>query len=617
MAIPKEIKTEHIRSAINEIDSNGIPRNRSYDRYYLSINGNRYPVKYVISLAHKFTAIRQDALTPNLFNTYEAQDYLSKLGYVIDDKYTLEVDQYWGFKLLNLNVFGNGLLGDIEYSFVDTEDKQDKLYSTVIIGPNGTGKSNLFRVIIELFRELYTLSKGGNRTYNIAGRFDLKYALNGDTYNYTNMVAEDIAKSLNTKEEKAMAFLLRNGEVADFTEALFPIAIVASSIMLTDKYPVLQKEDTSFPMYKYLGLRNTPQNASTRSYVRRTVDYIVQEKDSNTFRSGLAKVTDFLGINKEIEVYYSTINGPMFFRGEATSAVFAKYFEDIEEKYKNESYPPQKLNVYQRIVKEPNHIQKLCDFINGLHEAGRLLWVRKGSSVRKISYNIIEEKSFQLLKAESLLLDDLRALGLLYSPEINLKKAGDYNLQESSSGEYHFFSSMVSLMATVKSNTLIFLDEPEISLHPNWQMKYLAFIRTLFSDPNYATCHLLVATHSHFLISDLKGDNSKIIGLKKAEPVTEMISNKRFEIVDMPKNVDTFGWSAEDVLYNIFDVPTVRNKYVADLIGNILDDLSKGDKSKINKLSQERYQVLTRLQENLKDIDPLKQVVNTILKNIE
>ena len=76
---------------------------------------------------------------------------------------------------------------------------------------------------------------------------------------------------------------------------------------------------------------------------------------------------------------------------------------------------------------------------------------------------------------------------------------------------------MIGLLATIKPNSLVFIDEPEISLHPNWQMRYLSFLRELFSDEIFATSHILIATHSHFVISDLKGENSKIIGLKKDE----------------------------------------------------------------------------------------------------
>ncbi|WP_316801437.1 AAA family ATPase [Pedobacter frigidisoli] len=614
MSIPNKINAEHVQSSIEEINKNGIPRNRTFDRYFLLISEKKYPVKYVISLASKYTDNNSGALAPNVFNTYQAQKYLTNLGFNIIDKYDNTETTNEGFKLLNLRIVNNKLLGTINYSFINQEDTQNKIYSTVIIGPNGTGKSNLFRIIIELFRELHSQSLGGARFYNVDGRFDLEFSINNDIYSYTNLIDENIAAKFTIAGEVAQVFLLKNGEIIEFGDAQFPLAIVANSIMLTDKFPVLNNDAEKFPIYKYLGVRNTPQNASTRSYVRRTVDYIVSEKDSNAFRSGLSKVTEFLGINNSIEVYYLTINAPTFFKGETSLETFRKYFSDLEEKYKGKEYPPQKLNVYQRLVKEEGVIKSLSDFCNRLFSEGRLQKNRKGSSIKKIAYNLVEESSFQLLKKEAELLDHLRAIGLLYAPEISLNQSGEYNLQESSSGEYHFFSSMVALMATVKMNSLIFLDEPEVSLHPNWQMKYLSFLRSLFSDENYNTCHILVATHSHFLISDLEGDNSKIIGLKK---VNNSKDGNNIQVVDLPRNVDTYGWSAEDVLYNVFDVLTVRNKYIADEIGGILDLLSKGQPNEVNRLPSNKYQLLLHLKDNLKDIDPLKQVVMSILKKVE
>ena len=43
-----------------------------------------------------------------------------------------------------------------------------------------------------------------------------------------------------------------------------------------------------------------------------------------------------------------------------------------------------------------------------------------------------------------------------------------YSIAESSSGEFHLFSSFVGFMASIKLYSLILIDEPEISLHPNW-----------------------------------------------------------------------------------------------------------------------------------------------------
>lgn len=540
--------------------------------------------------------------------------------------YINQINKYEGFKLLSLDLRANSLMGknDIQYNFIDSNDNQQSIYTTVIIGANGTGKSNLFRIIIELLKEIHDLSRGKSRTYNVDGLFNLKYSLNGDIYEYANFhYQESSFKNLPNPEKGTKPFLLKNGDNLDLKEAPLPLSIVANSIMLTDKFPFYRKEKNSkgdrvepFPIYKYLGVRNIPQSASTRAYVRRTVGFIVEQfekKDSNKngFLNALKRATDFLELENSIGIFYYTSNNTKFFRGNLTPQGLDQYFEKIRQKYPTpEDKPPFKLNQYLKIKNDSKLLQSICDFCNELVNEEKLEKLPyKYSSIRKIVYNLIEPKLFEELNKDYRMLEQLRQLGMVSSPEIELKRAGGYSLQESSSGEYHFFSSIVGLLASVKStNSLILIDEPEISLHPNWQMEYLTFLRELFNHPEYNTCHILVATHSHFLISDLKGDSSKIIGLKRIKG--------KVVAVNFEKDIDTYGWSAEDVLYNIFNVASTRNKFVADDIAKILNELSEGNKNKANKLSKEKYDEIVELEISLKENDPLKKVVKTILSRI-
>jgi predicted ATPase len=523
--------------------------------------------------------------------------------------------EYYGFKLICLDLRENSLVGTILYEFIENTDKADEIYTSVIIGENGTGKSNLFRIVILLFKELYDLGQGRARSYNVDGRFSLKYSFKGTIFQYSN-IAEIVNDVDLTNANRNQAFLTRNGEKVSFEKALFPRAIVANSIMLTDKYPIYNSQEV-FPNYKYLGVRNRPQVASTRSYVRKTVEFIVEKINSDVFSSGIIQTAKFLGINGAIDVIFYTLNSTAFFKGTLDRAKLIKYFNQIDKKYKEAgTEPPFKLSHFKAIQKhKSDFLDKICALANRLYDDNRLT-DNPRSSAKTLTYNVVDERSHRLLKKEYLLLDHMRKLGMLSAPEINLNRGDVYSLQESSSGEYHFFSSMIGLLATVENDSLIFIDEPEISLHPNWQMRYLSFVRKLFSGEEYRSCHLIVATHSHFVISDLRGETSKIIGLRKSDSSDESNKNK-IEIVDLPYDVDTFCWSPDDVLYNIFNVTSSRNKFVAEEIATILDKLSTGSKSRINKLDMKTHDTLIHLSKSLKESDPLREVVMSILKRIK
>lgn len=85
MAIPIGITREHVICAINEVKSNGFPKNRNSTKYDLVYEGRRYPPKYVIGLANKYA--NGYGLTPqDHFGGGETNNELERLGFTIIEK---------------------------------------------------------------------------------------------------------------------------------------------------------------------------------------------------------------------------------------------------------------------------------------------------------------------------------------------------------------------------------------------------------------------------------------------------------------------------------------------------------------------------------------------------
>lgn len=125
-----------------------------------------------------------------------------------------------------------------------------------------------------------------------------------------------------------------------------------------------------------------------------------------------------------------------------------------------------------------------------------------------------------------------------YGKEISIK-----NL---SSGEKQivFRGSFLLKDKIATQGAIVLIDEPEISLHPKWQLKILTFYKNLFTNENNEqTSQIFVSTHSPFVIHNNNRVEDKIIVLNKDE--------RGIYILDEPQ---FFGWTNERVINQAFDI---------------------------------------------------------------
>jgi hypothetical protein len=169
-----------------------------------------------------------------------------------------------------------------------------------------------------------------------------------------------------------------------------------------------------------------------------------------------------------------------------------------------------------------------------------------------------------------------------------------------SSGEFAMLSTVLSISAAANDpHTLVLLDEPELSLHPNWQM---TLIDNLDRALKNQVCHLLIATHSHMLVSDLP---------LKRSIVTQVEKDKNGNLNSTTISESTYGWSAEEVLFKVFKTATDRNRYFGERIGKLLEQM--GNNAISPKEVSGELMELQEISMHLSDIDPMKTILNTIV----
>lgn len=83
MAIPTNITREHIFRAMLRIVRESIPPRRDMREWALDYEGERYPVKLLISWANVYPNGEELDPDPNNFTTYMARDYLEALEFEV------------------------------------------------------------------------------------------------------------------------------------------------------------------------------------------------------------------------------------------------------------------------------------------------------------------------------------------------------------------------------------------------------------------------------------------------------------------------------------------------------------------------------------------------------
>lgn len=132
--------------------------------------------------------------------------------------------------------------------------------------------------------------------------------------------------------------------------------------------------------------------------------------------------------------------------------------------------------------------------------------------------------------------------------KIIFKKHGkDVSIDQLSSGEKQIIYRGCFLLRNVKSlkKSFVFIDEPEISMHPSWQMKIMDYYKQIFTDEHgKQNSQLFVVTHSPFIIHNPNRRNDKVIVLKRDENGVIQVNDKK----------EYYTWDSPVVIEDAFSI---------------------------------------------------------------
>ncbi|WP_432740717.1 AAA family ATPase [Methylobacter sp. G7] len=384
---------------------------------------------------------------------------------------------------------------------------------TILHGINGVGKTTLLRMINSLFNfRIYSfneipftsfeieLSNGNHirvekKQHKI--RNILNIFINKEKINFQNLDIESLIKRLPwiSKVDDDVFYDRRTEE---------PLSLEEVMEQYGDRLPI--KDVKNSELIAKLG--HVPVQLIETSRLLRTVkrDELHQRKEI---------------ITHTVKVYAAELQQ----RIRSVMTDYAKKSQELEQTFPfrllkpSENYTNEQLN--EHIVALQNKRDELrtigllpttdsatldassIDSLEAQHAAVMNLYV-KDSEEKLAVLECLSEKIKLLLKiinskfqGKSLRIDDKKGL-------VIIGKDGEIDPALLSSGEQHELVMFYDLIFKVEPNTLVMIDEPELSLHITWQHKFIDELKEIVEHSKF---DVLIATHSPTIV----GENSHLM----------------------------------------------------------------------------------------------------------
>lgn len=136
----------------------------------------------------------------------------------------------------------------------------------------------------------------------------------------------------------------------------------------------------------------------------------------------------------------------------------------------------------------------------------------------------------------------------------------EFDITGLSSGEKQLFLRALALKFLDVNNSIILIDEPEISLHPQWQKKIIDVYESIGENNQ-----LIIATHSPHIIGDIESKQLRVI--KK--------DNNGIKIVDNNNLTETYGKDIGDILSTTMKLDSLRNEDITNKLNRLYELLNK------------------------------------------
>lgn len=448
-------------------------------------------------------------------------------------------------------------------------DSAESCAYSVIIGNNGSGKSRLLGNIASEFVRLHRGASGrGGRSSKIDV---LDFSVDG--HPHTSSARLDDFWHLERDFSSNTALPSRVIAVALTSVDKFPLEPSGSKDDYVERELTTPDIDSAF--YCYVGMRDRTNRASVSALLYRALEGLDSTR-SGSDNKRLRNVFDLLGYSPEVHVRLTL----------GISADVRAFVQGERELGEPTSGETRLLSRLRIASKSGRYTQ------DWLQTA--LIPFIKGTDSRHVEYTLTfgEEALEHPFDMEALRL--LRRLGALTLSAVVVRRLDGlmHDLRDASSGQISMLTVFLSVAAHLRDGSLVLIDEPETSLHPEWQTRYINLMQEVFSD--FTGCHFVFSTHSPLIVADMPKGAS-------------IYSMDRRQIVSSDELI---GRSPDFVMARAFDVVEPSNLYLRDVLAEALRLV--GERKISTQAFTDQLAELVRLSQAMEGGEQIKLIVKDL-----
>ena len=416
-----------------------------------------------------------------------------------------------------------------------TIDFDQDHWVTVVIGWNGTGKSNVLEALAIIFRDLIAKKRTPAFAFQLAYRMGA-----GDNLRHIHIDADpDREKEPFTIHIATDAQARGEGTLIPFIDDENPVSALRGKAIKLSTF--LNADGDYLPRYvfSYYSGESPRMHEVFRPYLES-----YDSKLRNGEDPGLKRLFYAMPVHSQFVLLAFLIQQSDVVRGFLDDHLGLDPNEGIESVLFVLRQPPWKSKAADGDPRFWNARGVVRDFLSRLYDIAlapvdisrrvstsiwnketlqfKYLYVKDIAALRRLVGNQSPAQFFRDLESTyvSELIEEVRI-------RVRLKKDdGSVTFRELSEGEQQLLTVLGLLRFTAEDESLFLLDEPDTHLNPRWSVDYISYLKRFIASgtKQEETSHILLTTHNPLAIAELDREQVQILRMTKQDGQRQIVA---------------------------------------------------------------------------------------------